>query len=92
LARNLATPFALAASPKLGLRHCKSENNTPILEIPLRESIEPSFMETLISFARTQVEGASQKITSKGKGKLKEKVIEPPSSNAFVGVPLSQTL
>jgi hypothetical protein len=49
-------------------------------------------METLISFARTQVEGASQKITSKGKGKLKEKVIEPPSSNAFVGVPLSQTL
>ncbi len=49
-------------------------------------------METLISFARTQVEGASQKITSKGKGKLKEKVIKPPSSNAFVEVPLSQTL
>jgi hypothetical protein len=33
-----------------------------------------------------------KKITSKGKGKLKEKVIEPPSFDAFVEVPLNQIL
>ncbi len=41
-------------------------------------------METLASFVRTHVEGGRQKITSKGKGKLKEKVIASPSSNTFV--------
>jgi hypothetical protein len=49
-------------------------------------------METLASSARTHVEGGRQKITSKGKGKLKEKVIEPPSFDAFVEVPLNQIL
>jgi hypothetical protein len=29
----------------------------PTLEIPLRKNIKPSFMETLASFVRTQVEG-----------------------------------
>jgi hypothetical protein len=59
-------------------------DNTFTLRIPLRERIEPSFMETLASFVRTHVEGGRQKITSKGKGKLKEKVIASPSSNTFV--------
>jgi len=62
----------------------------------LRESIEPSFVETLASFTKTQVEGGRWKITSKGKGKLKEKVTEPPSFHAnqvaFVEVPLNQIL
>jgi hypothetical protein len=49
-------------------------------------------METLAISARTNVEGGRQKITSKGKGKLKEKVIEPPSFDAFVEVPLNQIL
>jgi hypothetical protein len=49
----------------------------------LRENIEPSFMETLASLVGTQVEGGRQKIASKGKGKLKEKVTKPPSFYAF---------
>jgi hypothetical protein len=48
-------------------------------------------MEILTSSIGTQVEGGKRKIISKGKGKLKEKMIEPPSSNvdqgAFVEVP-----
>jgi hypothetical protein len=63
------------------------------LEIPSRENIKPSFMETLASFKGTQVEGGRQKIASKGKGKLKKKVIKPPSFDvdldAFVEVPLN---
>jgi hypothetical protein len=43
------------------------------LEIPLKESIKPSFMETLTTFAETQVECGRWKMASKGKGKLKEK-------------------
>jgi hypothetical protein len=39
-------------------------------------------METLASSIGTQVEGRRWKSASKGKGKLKEKVIEPPSFNA----------
>jgi hypothetical protein len=35
-------------------------------------------MESLVSFAGTHVEGGRQKITSKGKGKLKEKVNKIP--------------
>jgi hypothetical protein len=31
--------------------------STPTLEIPVKDSIEPFFMEILGSFARTQVEG-----------------------------------
>jgi hypothetical protein len=68
------------------------KDNTPTLEIPMRESIEPYFMETLASSVETQVEGGRQKMVTKGKGKLKEKVTEPPSSDAFVEVPLSQIL
>ncbi len=49
-------------------------------------------METLVSFAKTQVEGGRQKMASKGKGKLKEKVTEPLFSNTFIKVPLNQTL
>jgi len=49
-------------------------------------------METLASFAKTQVEGGRQKMASKGKGKLKEKVTEPLFSNTFIKVPLNQTL
>jgi hypothetical protein len=60
------------------------KNNTPTLEIPLRESIEVYFKETLASCTKTQVEGGRQKMVSKGKGKMKEKVTKPPSSNAFV--------
>jgi hypothetical protein len=63
------------------------------LEIPLKENIEPSFMETFASSARTQIEGGRWKITSKEKGKLKEKMTEPPffdvDQDAFVDVPLS---
>jgi hypothetical protein len=32
----------------------------------LREGIDPSFMETLASYAKTQFEGGRQKIASKG--------------------------
>jgi len=49
-------------------------------------------MEILASSARTHVEGGRWKITCKGKGKLKEKVTEPPSSNTFVEVSLNQIL
>jgi hypothetical protein len=49
------------------------------LEIPLREIIKPSFMETLARFEGTQVEGGRHKIASKGKGKSKKKVTKPPS-------------
>ncbi len=53
-------------------------------------------METFTSSARTQAEGGKQKNTSKGKGKLKDKVTQPPSSDviqdAFVKVPLSQNI
>jgi hypothetical protein len=42
-------------------------------------------METLASSVETQVEGGGQKMASKGKGKLKEKVTKPPS-NTFVEV------
>jgi hypothetical protein len=66
------------------------------LEILLRENIKPSFMETIASFVGTQVEVGRQKNVSKGKGKLKEKVTKPPSSNVdhdtFVEVPLNQTI
>jgi hypothetical protein len=58
----------------------------------LKEGIEPSFMETLASYARTQVEGGRQKNASKGNGKLKEEMTKPPSSDAFVEVLLNQTL
>jgi hypothetical protein len=68
------------------------KNNTPTLEIPLKENIKPSFIEILASFAKTQVEGGRQKMASKGKGKLKEKVIKIPSFDAFVEVILNQTL
>jgi hypothetical protein len=51
----------------------------------LKENIKPFFMETFASLIGTQVEGGKQKITSKGKGKLKEKMIEPPSSNVDQG-------
>jgi len=46
-------------------------------------------METLASSIGTQVEGGRWKIASKGKGKLKEKVTEPPSFDTFVEVPLN---
>jgi len=53
-------------------------------------------MKTLASFVGTHVEGGRQKNVSKGKGKLKEKIAKPPSSNAnqdtFVEVPLNQTI
>jgi hypothetical protein len=65
------------------------KDNTPTLEIPLRENIEPFFMETLTSFAKTQVEGGRQKMAFKGKGKLKEKVTKPPSFDTFIKVPLN---
>jgi hypothetical protein len=58
----------------------------------LKENIEPSFIETFASSIRTHVEGGRQKITSKGKGKLKERVIAPPSFDDFVEVLLTQTL
>jgi hypothetical protein len=58
------------------------------MEIPLRESIKPSFMETLASSIETQVEGGGQKMASKGKGKLKEKVTKPPF-DTFVEVLLN---
>jgi hypothetical protein len=73
-----------------------SKDNTPTLEIPLKESIESSFMETLASSIGTHVEGGRWKNTSKGKGKLKEKVTKPLSSNvdqdAFIKVPLNQII
>jgi hypothetical protein len=65
------------------------KDNTPTLEIPLRESIKPSFLETLASSTKTQVEGGRKEMASKGKGKLKEKVTKRPSSDAFVKVPSS---
>jgi hypothetical protein len=65
------------------------KDSTPTLEIPFSENIEPYFLEILASSVRTQVEGGRQKIISKGKGKLKEKVTEPPFSNTFVEVPLN---
>ncbi len=65
------------------------KDNTPTLEISLKENIEPVFMETFANYAETQVEGGRGKMASKGKGKLKEKMIEPPSSDAFVEVPLN---
>jgi hypothetical protein len=72
------------------------KDNTLTLGVPLRESIKSSFMETLASSTRTQVKGGRRKNASKGKGKLKEKVTKPPSSNvnqdAFVVVPLNQTV
>jgi hypothetical protein len=68
------------------------KDNTPTLEIPLRENIELAFMETLVSSTESQVEGGRRTMASKGKGKLKEKVIEPPYFNTFVDVPLSQIL
>jgi hypothetical protein len=50
-------------------------------------------METLTSSIGTHVEGGKQKIISKIKGKLKEKMTEPPSSDvdqgACVEVPLN---
>jgi hypothetical protein len=49
----------------------------------LKEKIKWSFMQTLASFVGTEVEGRRWKSASKGKGKLKEKVIKPPSSNAY---------
>jgi hypothetical protein len=49
-------------------------------------------METLASFAKTQVVGGRQKMASKGKGKLKEKMTKPPSSDTFIKVPLNQIL
>jgi hypothetical protein len=62
----------------------------------LRENIELYSMKTLTSFVGTHVEGGRQKNVSKGKGKLKEKMTKPPSSNAnqdtFVEVPLNQTI
>jgi len=58
------------------------KNNTHTLETPLRESIEPSFKETLANSIGTHVEGGKRKIISKVKGKLKEKMIKPPSSDA----------
>jgi hypothetical protein len=78
--------FTLTLSPKWGcdrptphLLQCGwylncPKDSTPALEIPLRENIKPFFMETLVSFVGTHVEGGKQKIVSKGKGKLKEKV------------------
>jgi hypothetical protein len=45
-------------------------------------------METLASFTETQVEGGRQKMASKGKGKLKEKVTKHPS-DTFVEVLLN---
>jgi hypothetical protein len=58
------------------------------MEIPFRQNIEPSFMEILASSIETQVEGGGQKMASKGKGKLKEKVTKPPS-DTFVEVLLN---
>jgi hypothetical protein len=58
----------------------------------LKEGIDASFMETIVSYARTHVQGGRQKIVSKEKEKLKEKVTKPPSSDAFVEVLLSPTL
>jgi hypothetical protein len=55
----------------------------------LRENIKPYFMETFVSSTGTQVEGGRRKMACKGKGKLKEKMTKPPSSNAFVEVPFS---
>jgi hypothetical protein len=53
-------------------------------------------METLTSSIGTHVEGGRRKIISKVKGKLKDKMIKPPSSDAnqstFVEVPLNQIL
>jgi len=53
-------------------------------------------METLASSIGTHVEVGRQKIISNVEGKLKEKMIEPPSSNVnlntFVEVPSNQTL
>jgi hypothetical protein len=45
-------------------------------------------METLTSSVETQVEGEGQKITSKGKGKLKEEMTKLPS-DTFVEVLLN---
>jgi hypothetical protein len=59
------------------------------LEISLKESINHVFMDTLASFVETKVEGGRQKMASEGKGKLKEKLTKPPSTNAFVEVPLN---
>ncbi len=53
-------------------------------------------METLASSIGTHVKGGKWKNTSKGKGKLKEKMTKPPSSNvnqdAFIEVPLNHTI
>jgi hypothetical protein len=46
----------------------------------------------LASFVETQVEGGRLKMTSEGKGKPKEKVIEPPSFDTFMEVLLSESL
>jgi len=40
-------------------------------------------METLTSSTRTHVKGGRWKIASKGKGKLKEKMTKPLSSNVY---------
>jgi len=62
----------------------------------LEENITSSFMETLASSIGTHVKGGRWKNTSKGKGKLKEKMNKPPSSNvdqdAFIEVPLNHTI
>ncbi len=55
----------------------------------MKESINHVFMDTLASFVETKVEGGRQKMASEGKGKLKEKLTKPPSTNAFVEVPLN---
>jgi hypothetical protein len=43
-------------------------------------------MEILASSIGTHVEGGRQKIISKVKGKLKEKMTKPPSSDAYQGL------
>ncbi len=51
-------------------------------------------MVIIVSYARTHVEGGRWKNTYEGKGKLKEKKTEAPSSDvgqdAFIEVPLNQ--
>jgi hypothetical protein len=68
------------------------KDNTPTLEISLKDNIEPTFMETFASFAKIQVEGGRQKMASKGKGKLKEIMTELLSSDIFVEVSLNHTM
>jgi hypothetical protein len=64
------------------------------MEIPLRENIKLPFIKTLAGSVGTHFECGRRKNASQGKGKLKEKVIEPPSCDAnqetFVEVPLNQ--